>query len=310
MKSKILKTISFLLILLIILIVLSYITVPKNNSDEFGMESATANGILGEKDNTIDVVVVGDSESFTSIIPMKLFKEYGITTYLCGTSGQSLPESLEFVYKAMKKQSPKLVILEAHNIYTDVPITAPIAKVAQHILPVIKYHNRWKNLNTNDFFEKVEYTWTDEQKGFYDTTNVKEADSSNYMTYSNKVASIPTENKLYVKALNEYCKKNNAQLLILSTPSTLCWNYEYHNGIEEFAKKEDIQFLDMNLEQENLKIDWKKDTRDAGDHLNHFGAIKTTEFLGKYISINYKIEDHREDENYNKWKETLQRYTE
>lgn len=310
MKSNIIKVISFWLIFLIILIILSYITVPKNNSEEFGMESANANGILGEKDNTIDVVVVGDSESFTSIIPMKMYKEYGFTTYLCGTSGQSLPESISFVYKAMKKQKPKVIILESHNIYTDVPLTTPIAKISHYVLPVVRYHNRWKNLNSKDFMGKVEYTWTDDLKGFYDTTAVNEADSSNYMEYTEKVADIPRENKVYVKILNEYCKKNNAKLLILSTPSTVCWNYEYHNGIEEFAKKENIDFLDLNALKEEVGIDWKKDTRDAGDHLNHFGAIKATKFLGNYLKTNYSLDDHRNDENYDKWKEIVGKYSE
>ena len=78
-KLKIVKCISFILILLIILIILSYIAIPKNNSKEFGMENVEANGILGEKDDSIDIYVVGDSESFTSIIPMKLWEDYGFT---------------------------------------------------------------------------------------------------------------------------------------------------------------------------------------------------------------------------------------
>ena len=110
MKQKIIKCTSFILILLIILIILSYITIPKNNLKEFGMEDVAANGILGEKDNSIDVYVVGDSESFTSIVPMKLWEDYGFTSYISGTPGQSVPDSCMFVYKAMKTQKPKIVM--------------------------------------------------------------------------------------------------------------------------------------------------------------------------------------------------------
>lgn len=310
MKQKIIKCTSFILILLIILIILSYITIPKNNLKEFGMEDVAANGILGEKDNSIDVYVVGDSESFTSIVPMKLWEDYGFTSYISGTPGQSVPDSCMFVYKAMKTQKPKIVILESHNIYKRVSLGTPITKVSENILPIIKNHNRWKNLNNNDFFSKVDYTWTDDMKGYYYTTITNGADSSNYMSYSEKSDTIPKSNKLYVKLLNKYCKCNNAQLLIVSTPSTINWNYEKHNGIKKFAEKENIEFLDLNVLKDEIKIDWNQDTRDAGDHLNQSGAEKVTEYLGNYLKNKNILEDHRKDNEYNKWNETLKRYKE
>ena len=310
MKQKIVKCISFILILLIILMILSYIAIPKNNSKEFGMENVEANGILGEKDDSIDIYVVGDSESFTSIIPMKLWEDYGFTSYISGTPGQSLPDSCMFVYKTMQTQRPKIVILESHNIYKKVALDIPIIKVSEQVFPIIKYHNRWKSLNKNDLFNKVDYTWTDDMKGYYYTTITNGADSSNYMSYSEKSDTIPKSNKLYVKLLNKYCKCNNAQLLIVSTPSTINWNYEKHNGIKKFAEKENIEFLDLNVLKDEIKIDWNQDTRDAGDHLNQSGAEKVTEYLGNYLKNKNILEDHRKDNEYNKWNETLKRYKE
>ena len=307
MKLKIVKCISFILILLIILLILSYIAIPKNNLAEFGMEEVRANGILGERENSIDVLMVGNSESFTSVIPMKLWKDYGITSYVSGTVGQSLPDSCLIVYKVMKKQKPKIVILDADNIYDRVSLATPVTKIAEEILPIIKYHNRWKNLNSKDFFSKINYTWTEDTKGYYDSTLIAEADSTNYMTYSENSSKIPKSNKLYVKLLNEYCKYNNAQLIILSTPSTMNWNYENYNGIKKFAEEENIEFLDLNIVKDEIKIDWKKDTRDGGDHLNRYGAIKATEYLGNYLNKKNILEDHREDDKFNDWNEALKR---
>ena len=57
--------------LICLLLIASSVFEPKNNMENFGMEEVTANGILGEKDNSIDVLVLGDSEAYSSIIPLK-----------------------------------------------------------------------------------------------------------------------------------------------------------------------------------------------------------------------------------------------
>ena len=57
--KRVLALVGFLAGLLGILVGLSALFVPKNNMSEFGMEEVTANGILGERENSIDVLVLG-----------------------------------------------------------------------------------------------------------------------------------------------------------------------------------------------------------------------------------------------------------
>lgn len=308
MKKIIIKTALFLIILLAILVVLSFITMPKNNDAESGILNLKANGILGEKENTIDMLVVGDSESFASIIPMQIWDEHGYTSYVCGTPAQTLSESYSFVHNVMKKQKLKLVVLEANNLFRPTSIDDGIEKVFNHILPVTEYHSRWKHLKKEDFYKKPEYVWTHDLKG-YDYSNViSEADATNYMTYSDKKTSIDKENILYIKLLKNLCKKNNSKLLILSTPSTINWSYEDHNATENLAKRENIEFLDLNLLADELKINWATDTRDKGDHLNHSGAKKATKYLGEYLNKKNILENHKNDERYIKWHEDFEKY--
>lgn len=295
-------------ILLLILIILSYIFIPKNNSKEFGIHEVYANGILGEADNTIDVIVVGNSEAYSSIIPMELWRDYGFTSYVCSTSGQTLSESMKFVYTATRKQSPKIVILEADNICKKASLKDPIEKVARYILPITEYHDRWKNLNINDFCTLPDYTWTDDMKGYRYSLDVCEANDNGYMEYTDKKGKIPRENKLYLKVLNEFCKANDIKLIVVSTPSTKNWNYKNHNSIKNLTEEEDIEFLDFNYRWKELKINWRTETSDAGDHLNYYGALKVTRYLGKYLYDKGMLEDHREDEMYEKWNESFERY--
>lgn len=310
MKKNILKILCFFFILGILLRIVSLFLMPKYNREKYGMRDEKANGIFGEKENTIDVLVVGDSEAYTSIIPMKMWEEYGFTTYVCATPAQCLVDSIEFTYDAMKTQTPKIVILEADNIYREVYYGTPPEKILKRIWPVVRYHTRWKELKKEDLIPVAHYTYTDDLKGYKFTDSIREADSSKYMCESDKKSEIPYANKLYVKLLKKYCDMNDAKLMIISTPSVENWNYEKHNSLTEFTDQEGIEFLDLNELKDELKIDWKKDSKDGGDHLNYYGALKVTAYLEKYLFDQGILDDHREDDNYREWNDTLIKYKE
>ena len=305
MKKKIIKIVIFFTILLIILIIISAILIPKNNTEEAGINNIQAMGILGEKDNTIDVIMYGDSESYASMIPMRIWKKYGYTLYVCGTSGQSLPDTCKIAYETLKNQKPKIVILEADNVFNSVGITVPIARVINEILPITEYHNRWKSLTKEDFFGKINYTDTDENKGYYYVERTDPVENGKYMEDSEEIEQVPFLNKIYVKILKKYCESKGIQFAIVSVPSYKNWSYQKHNGMKEFTEKEGIEFLDLNKLKKDLNIDWKKETGDKGDHVNYKGAIKVTNYLGKWLEEKNMLEDHRNDENYQKWNEDL-----
>ena len=85
MKKIIIKVICFWLILLLILMVLSKIFIPKNNTKEAGIPKNKVReyGVLAEPENTLDIIMFGDSEAYTSFIPLEAWHEYGYTSYVC-----------------------------------------------------------------------------------------------------------------------------------------------------------------------------------------------------------------------------------
>lgn len=106
----------FIAILAFILMTVSYLFIPKSNHPGFGMIDVEANGILGEKENTIDVLFLGDSEAYCSFSPMEMYNEYGFTSYVCATGAQRLYYTYDFFMKAFKNQKPKVVVLETNTI--------------------------------------------------------------------------------------------------------------------------------------------------------------------------------------------------
>ena len=119
---------AFLAGLLAILILLSFLVNPKNNSQEAGMKDPTAVGFWGEPKNSIDVLVLGDSESYSSIIPTQMWQQQGITSYVCGSHAQRLCYSEELLKQAFSCQSPKIVL-------PVLPPTSPGGMAARLPLP-------------------------------------------------------------------------------------------------------------------------------------------------------------------------------
>lgn len=306
--SKVLRCVAFLLVLASLLMLVSFGFAPKNNLSEDGMDNIEANGILGEKTNTIDVLIVGDSESYSSVSPMQMWNEYGFTSYVCGTPSQKLTLALQFVEQGFKHHSPKVVILETNAIFREYRFSNYILSRAESLFPIFKFHNRWKTMKWHDLCSDITYTWTDIYKGFRYNASIQEADSSQYMHYTDEIQDISNWNLQCLKQIKQICEDNNAQLLLVSTPSTVNWNYAKHNGVQEYAENNGLKYIDMNLMPEEIPIDWKRDTCDKGDHLNYYGAVKVSGYLGKYLKDQYEIADHRNDKEYVQWNHDFNKY--
>lgn len=302
-----LRCVVFLAVLALLLTGVSQLVRPKNNTRSDGIHDPAANGILGEPDNTIDLLILGDSESYSAFIPMQLWQQYGYTAYCCGTSRQTLYYSEAFLHKAFQKQSPKLVILETDVIFIDFSYGSMLLQEAGDLFPVFSYHDRWKSLKANDWRMTVNYTHTENAKGYHLRCSAAPADASNYMTPSDAYAPIPRRNRAYVERIKAFCDENGAQLLLVSAPSTLNWNMARHNSTQAFADALGIGFLDLNTAHEQVAIDWNTDTRDKGDHLNYFGAQKATNVLGAYLADTGLLPDDPAYADWNKQSDAFSR---
>ena len=94
---------------------------------------------------------------------------------------------------------------------------------------------------------------------------------------------------------------NDAKLIMVSVPNTKNWSYARHNAMKSFTEQEEIEFLDMNKLKDELKIDWNKETGDAGEHVNYQGALKVTKYLGKWLNDKKILENHKNDSDYDNW---------
>lgn len=307
--KRTIKCIVFLSILFAILFILSKVFIPKNNTLEAGIgkRKQPASGIFTEPENTIDVLVLGDSESYNSYIPLELWNQYGFTSYVCGTPAQRISNSYQYLKYAFNKQKPKIVILEANNLYTKNGVVRRIKEYIDKKIPAFEYHDRWKSLSKEDFYKSSEYTEIVNDKGYRYSNKVrivKKSKRENFMQLNENAKNIPGDNKKILKEIKDYCDKNNAKLILYNSPAPANWNYNKHNGVEKLANSLGIEYIDLNIKVDELKINWKKDSQEKkGEHLNYTGAMKVTNYIGNYLKSNNELPDHRQDENYKSWNE-------
>lgn len=316
MKKKIrplFRCIIFLLILSLLLVAATWVVIPKRNAKADGMHNARAYGYLAEKENTIDIAVIGDSETYSAFSPMELWQSYGYTGFICGTPAQHLEDTYSSLEQFCEYQTPKLVILEANAMFRSSGLYSDAERIffreIEKALPLFEYHDRWKRLSPQDFTGRVEYDCIDPLKGFYPTYYSKEWKGGHgYMKKTEKVRPIQNVNLYYFDKIAEFCRERGIQLLVVNAPAPVNWNYQKHNAIKRLTDEYGLPYLDMNFSSEEMGIDWSHDSRDGGDHMNVYGALKVTSFFGKYLNEKYDLPDHRGDKKYANWDQDLKDY--
>ncbi len=304
--KNLLKSTLFVMILIILYYFFSYLFLPKDNIGRFGLYKTSLYEILGEKPNTIDAVAIGDSLVYSSICPMEIYGNYGYTVFDCAEPAQIMADAYEYYKVALESQKPKIAFIESNILFRDAnknPWYNESFKVVKNSIPLILNHNNWKKMIFSDF------GLVSEEKGYRSNKDVKPSENKNYMKASNKTKTIPDANIDYLEKIIKLSKEHNVKLVFVGLPSQKSWSYEKHKKMEEVSKEFGLEYINLNG-NEDLKIDWTKDTKDRGDHLNFYGAKKVSKFIGEYLKNTDLLEDHREDPKYSELNELYQKHME
>lgn len=285
----------------------SVVTAPKFNTAEAGMEGRDipSAGVMAEPEDSLDVIVLGDSESHSAVSPMVLWKNHGITSFVCGQSGQRAVEAYYMLKKVLTMQKPKVVILETdlfyHSREWQREWNLAIERTARYYFPMVQYHNRWKGLTAGDWKGLPFEGRRDVNKGFLPSRDIRPYKGGPYMVKTEDREALRGTVTFWTDRLVELCRKEGIHLLLVGTPTPKNWDYRRHNGVSDYAAKKKLPFLDMNLLEKELNMDWDRDSRDEGDHLNTYGAEKVSRYLGDYLKANYGLTDHRKGEGAKRW---------
>ena len=303
--KNIIKSICFILIFLVLLGTSMFFLIPKQNLYKYNFSDILDYEILEEKDDTIDVLFVGDSLVYSSVSPMEIWNEFKFTSFDCSTPAQLTETSYKYIKIAVERQHPKVIFLEANVLFRNPKKRTRQRKFDDFVEKysiVSKYHDNWKDLL--DYGEMININ-----KGYYYINRVEKAKKENYMRNRKEKVSIPQVNVENFNKIVELCKENNIKLILFGVPSMKSWSYAKDNKMNEFIKDYDLTFIDLNVDN-ILNIDWELETKDEGSHLNYSGARKVSHYLGNYIIENNLVTPHVDDDIYNNWNIYYDKYLE
>ncbi len=330
--KKIVKIILFCIGFLILLDLLGKLLKPSCakevaiDNDHYSYE-----GIYDLPKGSLDVVFVGSSHAFCSISPEDIFSSYGITSYVLGSGNQRIWQSYFNLKDVFRIQSPKVVIVESLVAFEQAAqgeaynreaidrmklswpkieaIKMAVAKNSEqehflsYIFPAIRYHDRWEMLEENDFSWFLNDSWS-VTKGYLPRMTVTSAEFNISEYEKSNPVEMNSTCREYLTKIKELCDKNQAELILTKFPTCL-WNGAKALAMQQIADEMGVIYLDFCADEilrRAVNIDWSRETLDNGNHLNYDGALKVTDYMGKYLEKNYVFSDKRKNAQYDQWK--------
>lgn len=282
-----------------------------------------------------EVVFIGDCEIYENFSPITLWEKYGITSYMRGSAQQLIWHSYYLLEDTLRYETPKVVVFnvlslkynepqsEAYNRMSIDGMEWSMSKVnnimasmteeesfIEYVFPLLRYHGRWSELTTDDFdhlFSKDLVT----HNGYYMRVDIKPQGTfpspmplADYTLGANAMS--------YLQKMVDLCKENNIELVLIKAPTEYPhWYEQWDKQVVDFAKENDVTYINYIPLQDEIGLDMSQDTYDAGLHLNTQGAEKMSDYFGAWLVENYDLTDYRENAEYAAiWQEKIKFYNE
>lgn len=258
--------------------------------------------IVSEKENTIQIVCVGNSDLYSGFSPLDLWNEYGFTSTICASAQQTVEESHYFVSNLLKSQKPQFIIIETDMFYDCNPNQSNYCKKYNSITDFL--YRISPDFIQQDFQSLISVFSRNKQSythGYRYSSKICNINYNQYMNKTNHSDNISEYNMEQIEDLISCCNKNNIQVLFVTMPSISSWNYERHNAVFEYAKSKNIDYIDFNLIYSDIGVDPSICYRDTGNHLNYYGAKIVTKYIGKYIKSRYSLDSLKQNADFEYW---------
>ena len=292
----------------------------------------------------LDVLFLGSSHVINGINPVQLYQEYGYTSYNMGGHGSVMPSTYWELENALDYCSPQYIVVDTYMLeknfhfldqgedstdanssvdqlhlnmdcwpysQTKVDAVADLLSDTQlqkeFLYDFMLYHNRWEELEDNDFLQLTGNEDRNELMGAEQRFEVDAVPDIAYPDDDTALLEGPTQGERYLEKILQDCRKRKIKVILTFLPKADVTDQDVQsaNSTAKLAKKYDVPFLNM-LKDPDL-VNYYTDMNDNG-HLNSAGMQKVTKYIGKYLHQHTKLQDHRKAAGYAYWDQKVTDY--
>lgn len=298
-------------------------------------------GFYGLESNTIDVVFIGTSVTFSSFMPMEAWNECGMAAYDYCTNVQ-FENSLRYsVREVLKTQSPKLIVIdvapfifdhyagnedwdeEQRELYIKYNIDSmkysfdrlclvqeingdrkgDLLSLFYYYFDIIRYHTNAPS------YKAYHNAYNDVERGYgYLEKNAGEVINLNSLVQDDgSEKSLEGCHEEYLRNLLAEVDHLDCDIVFYCAP--ILFNNENQflrkNYIKKTVEESGYVFWDLSAEIDTIGLEYDMDFW-SFNHFDSLGAEKVTDYLSKLIVDSYNIPDRRNDERYENWEEDYQ----
>lgn len=338
MKKKIITSVRFLSFFVVFLAIVTVIGIPLSYASrpELAHTRKNITGFYAEPDDTLDVVMIGTSGTFSAYCPMEAWDQFGFTSYnfcINVLAVNAIPYSITEI---MKTQTPQVLVIDCYPFIagqTTYNITsseqndggmrynmdafrysANRTALIRNTLPA-GYHKFLYYFDLFKYFgsSKIDFSYADWEKhdvskGYnplsWDAVTLNRTDITQELPLSEELDS-------YFNELLDDCANCDCRVLFVYYPYALITPtreigysgdeaLEVVNYMGRKATERGFDFLNMAEYYAEIGINPARDYWGYG-HFNILGAEKITAFFGRYLSEQYGLTDKRANPGYQEW---------
>ncbi len=291
-----------------------------------------------------NVIFTGDCEVYENFSPVTLWEEHGINAWIRGSPQQTIWQSYYLMEETLEYETPDVMVYNVFAMCYDTPestgsqsrreaynritldgmkwsfskwkaVQASLTEeekqwegILTYLFPILRFHDRWAQLTKEDvtyLFHRDTVTYN----GYLMQTGVKPMTEA-HVTAPRADYTFGENSWYYLEKMAALCRDHGVQLVLIKSPTLYpAWWPEWESQIEDFAREQNLLYVNMLEYQQELGIDWNQDTYDTGLHLNVYGAEKASRWFGRILAEECGVPDRRgEKELSAQWEQTIQQY--
>lgn len=285
-----------------------------------------------EEKQDIDVFFMGTSHVIDGVYPIEIWRDYGITGYNLANSSETMEATYWTLRLALERHTPRVVVLDtyyidrlqsdtwgmhayAHMFLDRVPLSWRKVQAvwslyepserAEYIFPLDVYHTRWEEMLFGRDQSLPAVTMCLPSMRGAELRAGRRRPAAYERTHEMDKSLLKGEPAL--RKIVELCREKGIELVLTVIPYPATEEKQLAlNAVQTIADEYGVPYWSL-LDEPEL-VDFEVDCYDAASHLNPDGAAKVSAYMGKRLSEEYGLADHRGDPAYDHWNEALREY--